>query len=94
MTGGTVAILGPAGYNLAAGMTGGVLFVWDPAGEAPRRFAVTSPQAAHPSPADLDELHTLLREHLTATASPTAAALLDDWDRSRRQFWAMRPSPA
>ena len=76
MTGGTVAILGPTGHNLAAGMTGGVLFVWDPTGEAPRRFAVTSPQAAHPSPSDLDELHALLQEHLTATASPTAAAVL------------------
>ena len=94
MTGGTVAILGPTGHNLAAGMTGGVLFVWDPTGEAPRRFAVTSPQAAHPSPSDLDELHALLQEHLTATASPTAAAVLADWDRSRGQFWAMRPSPA
>ena len=94
MTGGTVAILGPTGHNLAAGMTGGVLFVWDPTGEAPRRFAVTSPQAAHPSPSDLEELHALLQEHLTATASPTAAAVLADWDRSRGQFWAMRPSPA
>ena len=31
MTGGTVVVLGPVGRNLAAGMTGGELFVHDPA---------------------------------------------------------------
>ena len=33
MTGGRVVVLGPTGRNFAAGMSGGIAYVWDPAGD-------------------------------------------------------------
>jgi glutamate synthase (ferredoxin) len=93
MTGGAVVILGPTGRNLAAGMTGGVLYVWDPGGTAARHFATTSPQAARPSASDLGELQGLLEAHRAATGSGVAGELLDHWDAAREQFWVLRPLP-
>ena len=42
MTGGVVVVLGPTGYNFAAGMTGGVAYVHDPQRPLPRRAATPS----------------------------------------------------
>ena len=42
MTGGCVAVIGPTGYNFAAGMTGGTAFVWDPRMASPAAATTTS----------------------------------------------------
>ena len=39
MTGGRVVILGPTGRNFAAGMSGGIAYVWDPTRRVPRATA-------------------------------------------------------
>ncbi|MBM3956491.1 MAG: glutamate synthase large subunit [Gemmatimonadetes bacterium] len=93
MTGGAVAILGRTGRNLAAGMTGGVLFVWDPDGDAPHHFATTAPQAARPAETDLVELRELLEAHLAATGSEVARGILGDWEAAGPRFWVLRASP-
>jgi glutamate synthase (ferredoxin) len=93
MTGGTVAVLGSIGRNVAAGMTGGVLFVWDPTGTAKRHFADSAPEAARLGDADAAELAELLEEHVAATGSRTAQRLLDNWTRHRADFWILRAQP-
>ena len=92
MTGGTAVILGPIGFNFAAGMTGGMAFVHDP----DSRFA----DMVNPSGVvwrRLASLHwegqllDLIAEHARETGSPFAEDLLRDWDRARAQFWQVCP---
>jgi len=91
MTGGTVVILGDHGANLGAGMTGGEIFVYDPADRLESRL---NPQlvAAHtPEPGDLLELHALLERHVRYTHSEMAATLLEAWDAVVGSFWRVAP---
>jgi glutamate synthase (ferredoxin) len=91
MTGGTCVVLGPFGYNLGAGMTGGQAFVFDPDGLLSARL---NPQLVEPSKLDdpqAAELRFLLERHRELTGSPRAATMLDDWDASLRSFWRVAP---
>ena len=77
MTGGTVAILGPYGLNLGAGMTGGQAFVYDPAGAArapPERRSSCRPTGLDAQ--ELDALRGLLERHVRFTGSASRRALL------------------
>ena len=87
-----MAILGPVGRNLAAGMTGGVLFLWDPDGIAPLHLADTAPVALRPGASDLDELRVMVAEHADRTGSATADRILDRWERASAEFWVLRAS--
>jgi glutamate synthase domain-containing protein 2/glutamate synthase domain-containing protein 1/glutamate synthase domain-containing protein 3 len=93
MTGGAVVILGPVGRNLAAGMTGGVLFVWDPQGRAPRCFGETAPRAARPGAADLEEARRLVAEHSRRTGSAAARRVLEGWEDAASSLWVLRAAP-
>jgi glutamate synthase (ferredoxin) len=93
MTGGVVVVVGATGSNVAAGMTGGVLFVWDPEVTAKVHFAETAPAAARPSEDDAALLQTLLAEHVRWTGSARTVTLLEDWPAAAQSFWVLRPSP-
>ncbi len=93
MTGGTALVLGPIGRNLAAGMTGGVLYVWDPDSTAPRHFADTAPEAERPDGDDAAEIRSLLERHVEATGSRVAASILERWQAELPRFWVLRPVP-
>ncbi len=93
MTGGTVVILGDVGRNVAAGMTGGRLFVWDQGASAKLHFADSAPLAARLSDAEVAELETLVGAHVEFTGSARARKLLANWDEAIREFWILRPSP-
>jgi glutamate synthase domain-containing protein 3 len=93
MTGGIAVILGPVGRNLAAGMTGGTLYVWDPAAIAPRSLADTAPEARRPGDADAAQLRILLEAHLDASGSAVAERILGSWEREIRNFWVLRAAP-
>jgi glutamate synthase domain-containing protein 3 len=89
-TGGKVAILGVVGRNVAAGMTGGTLFVWDPGHAAKRSFADSAPRAERPGDADAGILRDLIDEHVTRTGSALGRTLLADWEQARGEFWMLR----
>ncbi|MDQ1446280.1 MAG: hypothetical protein QOI20_2744, partial [Acidimicrobiaceae bacterium] len=91
MTGGTVVILGPVGWNVGAGMTGGTVFVWDPGHELPARLNSQLVEADRPDVSQLDELRWLVDRHHDFTASARAAALLADWQEASQDFWAITP---
>ena len=91
MTGGTVVVLGTVGANVAAGMTGGTLYLWDPDAEAKRYFSETSPSAHRPDAEELLDLKTLVETHRAATDSPTAKTILEQWDQAASTFWVMSP---
>lgn len=91
MTGGTVVILGPVGYNLGAGMTGGECYVYDPEGLLTVRLNTQLVEASSPDGSQAVELRSLVQLHEQLTGSPLAAALLSDWEHAVRQCWRVVP---
>jgi len=92
MTGGSVVILGPVGVNFAAGMTGGMAFVYDPADAFKLKVnpeTVAWQRLDHPHWEG--ELRKLVEEHVAETKSPLGARLLNDWDREVERFWQVVP---
>jgi glutamate synthase domain-containing protein 2/glutamate synthase domain-containing protein 3 len=85
MTGGRVVVLGPTGRNFAAGMSGGVAYVYD----KDRRFA----DRYNPELVDLEELtesdeeevKALISEHVARTGSMVGRNVLASWDRAARE---------
>ncbi|MCS6855329.1 MAG: glutamate synthase large subunit, partial [Elioraea sp.] len=92
MTGGTCVILGAVGDNFAAGMTGGMAFVYDPEEVLPKRINpehVLWQRLAHPHWEGV--LRDLIARHVAETNSRFAASLLNDWERERDRFWQVVP---
>jgi glutamate synthase (NADPH/NADH) large chain len=86
MTGGVAVALGPVGWNVGAGMTGGVAYV--------REWGQLNPDSvcARPVPAeDAEPLRALVEEHRTRTGSCLAAELLADWPAALRGFRQVVP---
>jgi len=93
MTGGTVVILGPAGRNIAAGMTGGTLYLFDPHTAVKGHLSGSAPTPRRLTTEDTEELASILGEHVARTRSSNAAAIVNDWDEALRRFWVLRPDP-
>ena len=92
MTGGRVVVLGPTGRNFAAGMSGGIAYVWDPGGQFGQRCNVESvdlePVEALP---DIDELYRLISNHFAYTGSTPAQQLLRGWNARVAEFVKVMP---
>jgi glutamate synthase (ferredoxin) len=92
MTGGRAVILGPAGSNFAAGMSGGIAWVWDPhdrLAERCNRELVELERVEDQSYAE--ELRQLVQTHYDYTKSERAAELLDRWERALSEFVQVFP---
>jgi glutamate synthase domain-containing protein 3 len=90
MTGGTVVVLGQVGRNFAAGMSGGVAYVWDPEGQL--QSSISSGAAVGLDPVDDDgDLQALIQRHFELTGSKRAEALLADWRNAHKQFVLVMP---
>nr|WP_255550702.1 glutamate synthase-related protein [Granulicella sp. dw_53] len=98
MTGGVVAILGAAGLNFGAGMTGGLAWVYDADG------TFISQQRHHPEFVDAESfgsvdaesqaaLKALLEEHAERSESSLAKAMLADWETKAAPFVRLTPKP-
>ncbi len=93
MTGGRVVILGPTGRNFAAGMSGGIAYVWDPHRQLPRNCNPELVELeAMDDAVDEDELRNLLVNHHRHTGSAVAERILVDWDKTLRQFVKVMPT--
>jgi len=92
MTGGRVVVIGPTGRNFAAGMSGGIAYVWDPKGAFHKNcnmgmvdlFPLNEPK-------DIVELKNLIEKHANATDSAVARGLLKNWDAVVPQFIKIYP---
>ena len=91
MTGGVVVVLGDVGYNLGAGMTGGMAFVWDPEALLTARLNTALVQAGRPDSQHLEELRGLVEDHRQLTGSPRATELLADWSTAAGCLWLVAP---
>ena len=86
MTGGTTVVLGPTGRNFAAGMSGGVAFVWDPSRKFPSLCNKEGVDIEEVLGEDDEKLRRLVEEHLTLTQSAVAENLLRDWKTAVANF--------
>ncbi len=92
MTGGVALVLGPTGFNVGSGMTGGVVYLLDADEERLNRQYV---QAALLGAEDAASVEALLREHVAETQSPRAQELLAAFDPGRflRVTTRLKPEP-
>ncbi|OAM52013.1 glutamate synthase subunit alpha [Methylovorus sp. MM2] len=106
MTGGTVVVLGETGLNFAAGMSGGVAYVYDIDGMFSQRCNMSMvslekvESADHPNASiaqhlnqpDEVTLKTLIEKHAQYSGSDRAKSLLNDWENSRARFVKVMPN--
>jgi len=92
MTGGAIVVLGETGKNFAAGMSGGVAYVYDPDGQFARK-ANTGMVSIDPTPDELDRnmITRLVENHAAYTDSDRAAELLANWDDELDNFTKVMP---
>jgi glutamate synthase (ferredoxin) len=92
MTGGRVVVIGKTGRNFAAGMSGGLAFVRDEAGDFKRRCNLGMVDLEPlVDTEDVELVKDLLARHIRFTQSPVAARLLVDWERSQESFVKVIP---
>ncbi len=92
MTGGRVVILGPTGRNLAAGMSGGVAYVFDPQDKLLQNCNLELVELEPVTEADdILELQELIAKHQTFTDSKVAQSILDAWSESLPKFKKVMP---
>ncbi|MBD1572785.1 glutamate synthase large subunit [Vibrio sp. S17_S38] len=80
MTGGTAIILGSTGRNFAAGMSGGVAYVWDKAGDFETKLNAELVDLDPLENEDKALLHSMLTKHAEYTGSDVAKTFLSDFD--------------
>jgi glutamate synthase (NADPH/NADH) large chain len=98
MTGGTVAVLGKAGINFAAGMTGGMAWVYDEDGSfvAEQRFHpdfVTAERFDDLTAEEQEPLRALVARHAEEASSSLAQGMLADWANRAKAFVRLSPKP-
>lgn len=93
MTGGRVVVLGRTGVNFAAGMTGGIAYVYDQSNDFDLRCNVESVdlESVLPDSESEEELLALLKEHKVVTGSKLAGMILDNWVNERDKFVKVFP---
>ena len=92
MTGGRTVVLGSTGRNFAAGMSGGIAYVWNPDGDFDYFCNMEMVELSLiEEMADNRELYKLISNHYRHTHSPLAGAMLDDWDNYVGQFIKVIP---
>jgi len=92
MTGGRVVILGRTGRNFAAGMSGGIAYIWDMDGDFESKcnmgmvdlFSVERGE-------DIQELKQLIENHFELTESRVAQRVLENWNSVLPQFIKVYP---
>ena len=92
MTGGCVVILGPTGRNFAAGMSGGLAYIYDPNNEFPEKCNMGMVGLEHVNElSEIEELAGYIKEHQSSTGSAVAASLLADWPQEVKHFKKVFP---
>ncbi|MDA8641693.1 glutamate synthase large subunit [Flavobacteriaceae bacterium] len=92
MTGGTAIILGDIGRNFAAGMSGGVAYIYKSRKFDKRNFNSEMIEFEDPSNQDLDLVKKLIENHFTYTSSKIAERFLNNWDKESKNFIKIMPT--
>jgi glutamate synthase domain-containing protein 2/glutamate synthase domain-containing protein 3 len=95
MTGGLVLCLGKTGRNFGAGMSGGVAYIYDEAGDFVSTKLNTEMVKTYPlvecDDKEIDEVKSLISRHVEYTHSPRGTELLNDWRLAAEKFVKIMP---
>jgi len=91
MTGGRVVILGQTGRNFAAGMSGGIAYVYDPDDTLSENLNSEMVELEALDDDDLAWLHGMVQAHVDATDSAVGQHILNDWTDGQRRFAKVMP---
>ena len=91
MTGGRVVILGDTGRNFAAGMSGGIAFIYDVKGTFASTCNMEMIELDPVEGADIEELKTLITKHYKLTGSTVAKFVIDDFENQLKNFVKVFP---
>jgi glutamate synthase (ferredoxin) len=93
MTGGRVIVLGPTGKNFAAGMSGGIAYIFDETGDFPRNCNLEMVKL-YPleDPEEMDEVRELIHRHGLATGSDRSHRIVENWDAMAGKFVKVFPN--
>ncbi len=92
MTGGRVVVLGPTGRNFAAGMSGGIAYVWNKTGMFDYYCNMNMVELSLlEDTGDIKELFDLINRHYQATGSRIAKKFIDNWQSYHGEFIKVMP---
>jgi glutamate synthase (NADPH) large chain len=94
MTGGRVVVIGPTGRNFAAGMSGGIAYVYN-YGDFDRlcnQDMVSLESRSQFTDEDVETIRTMLENHVKYTDSPIARGVLDNWESELAYFVKVMPN--
>ena len=93
MTGGIAVVLGDFGRNFAAGMSGGIAYLFNENSSFDeKKFNLEMVELENLQESDRKTLQGLLQNHLDFTKSPKAASILSNWPKSRKKFIKVMPT--
>eukprot|EP00559_Dactyliosolen_fragilissimus_P006269 CAMPEP_0184871326 /NCGR_PEP_ID=MMETSP0580-20130426/40651_1 /TAXON_ID=1118495 /ORGANISM="Dactyliosolen fragilissimus" /LENGTH=1626 /DNA_ID=CAMNT_0027373969 /DNA_START=220 /DNA_END=5100 /DNA_ORIENTATION=- len=92
MTGGYLVCLGETGRNFAAGMSGGIAYIYDPEDKFPQRCNMGLVGFEEVDTVEEQEkLYSFIKEHVDVTGSTVGQKMLEDWDNTVKNFVKVMP---
>jgi len=91
MTGGRVVVLGGTGRNFAAGMSGGVAYIYDVEGNLEDRCNLSMVELEEVGEEDISTIKSLVKNHFKYTRSPLAKEILDNFAKAVKKFIKVMP---
>jgi glutamate synthase (NADPH/NADH) large chain len=91
MTGGRVVVLGAVGRNFAAGMSGGIAYLYQPDDaffKTCNKEMVSLEECEHQ---DMEDIRQYVRDHFSLTGSISALEILSNWEEASRSFLKVIP---
>ena len=92
MTGGRAVVLGATGRNFAAGMSGGIAYVYDVEATFSSNVNMEMVALEELSADDKIWLQDRIRTHVTETESTLGQSLLDEWEQASAKFVKVMPT--
>ncbi|MFM8636018.1 MAG: glutamate synthase large subunit [Planctomycetia bacterium] len=92
MTGGRAVVLGETGRNFAAGMSGGIAYVWDSTGTFRPKVNMEMVELEQLDEHDLDYLKGRIEKHVDLTGSDRGKAILAAWPSEQKKFVKVMPT--
>ena len=92
MTGGSVIVLGDYGRNFAAGMSGGIAYVYDPKNHFPDFCNMELVEFDQIEKSDEEHIREMLEKHVKFTGSSIAAEILQDFAKTLSVFKKVMPT--
>ena len=93
MTGGIAVVIGEFGRNFAAGMSGGIAYLYSDNGIFDdKKFNLEMVELENLTEKDLEKVEELLNNHVDYTNSPRAKGILKDWKKTGKNFIKVMPT--